>query len=152
MTHSSAPDSGTETRQIEIHEALALLRSVPVGRLAVVVDDAPDIFPVNHMVDQGTIVFRTAAGTKLSAADGRQVAFEVDGYDVAAGEAWSVVAHGIGRVVYDTDEAIEALGLPIFPWQSGAKPQVVRLTPVTITGRRFRVSGGFRDQATTATT
>ncbi|HEV7196501.1 MAG TPA: pyridoxamine 5'-phosphate oxidase family protein [Pedococcus sp.] len=135
------------TQEIETHEALALLRSVPVGRLAVVVDGAPDIFPVNHVVDQGTVVFRTAAGTKLSAAHGRPVAFEVDGYDASKGEAWSVVVHGVGRVVYEAEEAIEALKLPIFPWQSGAKPQIVRLIPSTITGRRFTVLGGVRDRS-----
>ena len=134
-----------ETQEIPAHEALALLRSVPVGRLAVVVDGSPDIFPVNHVVDHGTIVFRTAAGTKLSAAHGRPVAFEVDGYDASKGQAWSVVVHGVGRVVYEAEEAIEVLKLPIFPWQSGAKPQIVRVTPSLITGRRFRVLGGVRD-------
>lgn len=109
------------------------------------VDGAPDIFPVNHVVDHGTIVFRTAAGTKLSASHGRQVAFEVDGYDAVNGEAWSVVVHGVGHVVYESDEAISALSLPIFPWQPGAKPQFVRLTPSTITARRFTVLGGTRD-------
>lgn len=121
-----------------------MLRSVPVGRLAVIVDGAPDIFPVNHLVDHGTILFRTAEGTKLSAAHGHPVAFEVDGYDASKGEAWSVVAHGVGRLVNDADEAIEALSLPIFPWHAGAKPQVVRVVPSTITGRRFSVVGGFR--------
>jgi hypothetical protein len=119
--------------------------------LAVVVDGIPDIFPVNHVVDHGTIVFRTAAGTKLSAAHGKPVAYEVDGYDTGKGEAWSVVVHGVGRVVYEADEAIKALGLPIFPWQAGPKPQVVRLTPSTITGRRFKVTGGFRNEPTTVT-
>lgn len=130
---------------MEVHEALALLRSVPVGRLAVVVDGRPDIFPVNHFVDHGTVLFRTAAGTKLAAAHGRPVAFEVDGYDSSRSQAWSVVVHGFGRVVYDAEEAIQALSLPIFPWQSGSKPQVVRLVPTTITGRRFTVVGGYRD-------
>lgn len=145
MTQSGSSDPGTETPAIGTHEALSLLRSVPVGRLAVIVDGAPDIFPVNHVVDHGTIVFRTAAGTKLSASHGRQVAFEVDGYDAVKGEAWSVVVHGSGHLVYESDEAISALSLPIFPWQPGAKPQVVRLTPSTITARRFQVVGGVRD-------
>jgi hypothetical protein len=144
MTQSGAPHPEPSTHALGVHEALALLRSVPVGRLAVIVDEAPDIFPVNHLVDHGTIVFRTAEGTKLSAAHGHPVAFEVDGYDTSTGEAWSVVVHGVGRLVNDADEAIEALGLPLFPWQAGAKPQIVRVVPSTITGRRFAVLGGFR--------
>ena len=132
------------TRAIPPHEALALLRQSPVGRLAVVVRGKPDIFPVNHLVHHGNIVFRTAAGTKLTAAHGRPVAFEVDGYDVSRGEAWSVVVHGTGRFVYERDEAIEALQLPIFPWHGGAKPEIIKVIPDEITGRRFPVTGGVR--------
>jgi nitroimidazol reductase NimA-like FMN-containing flavoprotein (pyridoxamine 5'-phosphate oxidase superfamily) len=143
MTHGDE-FARAATRAIPPHEALALLRQSPVGRLAVVVQGKPDIFPVNHLVDHGTVVFRTAPGTKMSAAQGRPVAFEVDGYDVSRGEAWSVVVHGVGRLISDTDEAIEALQLPIFPWEGGVKPEVVRITPREITGRRFRVAGGAR--------
>jgi hypothetical protein len=143
MTHGDerAP---AETHAIPPAEALALLRQSPVGRLAVVVNGKPDIFPVNHLVDRGTVVFRTAPGTKMTAAHGHPVAFEVDGYDVSRGEAWSVVVHGTGRLVSETDEAIEALQLPLFPWQGGPKPEIIRVTPSEITGRRFPVAGGVR--------
>ena len=80
------------------NESLELLRSSVVGRLAVSITEYPDIFPINYVVDHGCIVFRTAEGTKLAAAVlGRGVAFEVDGYDQARGEAWSVVVKGHGR-------------------------------------------------------
>lgn len=60
--------------------------------MAVATDDAADIFPINFVVDHGTVVFRTAAGTKLLAALGnRAVALEVDGFDAGARTAWSVV-------------------------------------------------------------
>ncbi|MEJ7772349.1 MAG: pyridoxamine 5'-phosphate oxidase family protein [Geodermatophilaceae bacterium] len=48
-------------------ESWALLRDGVIGRLAVLVDDEPDIFPINYLVDHGSIVFRTANGTKLIA-------------------------------------------------------------------------------------
>lgn len=51
----------------------ALLRQAVVGRLAVIVDGAPDNFPVNHQVDHGSVVFRTAAGTKLAGALGHRL-------------------------------------------------------------------------------
>src|SRR5690242_20813761 len=61
-------------------ECWKLLRSVSVGRLAVWVNDHPDIFPLNYKVDHGTLVFRTGAGTKLSASlAGPPVALEADG-------------------------------------------------------------------------
>jgi nitroimidazol reductase NimA-like FMN-containing flavoprotein (pyridoxamine 5'-phosphate oxidase superfamily) len=139
-----ATQEAEATRELPTHEALALLRESPVGRLAVVVSGRPDIFPVNHVVDRGTIVFRTAHGTKLWGASGQPVAFEVDGYDVEHGEAWSVVVHGRGEVVFRTDEVLDALQLPVMPWQSGPKPEIVRIVPDKITGRRFPVVGGVR--------
>ncbi|WP_431843092.1 pyridoxamine 5'-phosphate oxidase family protein [Calidifontibacter indicus] len=64
---------------MSVSQSWLLLRSAAVGRLAVVVDGLPDIFPVNHPVDHGTILFRTAQGTKLDAASGHAVAFETTG-------------------------------------------------------------------------
>ena len=40
-----------------------LLRSQTLGRLAVVMHDAPEIFPVNYAVGEEAIVFSTGAGT-----------------------------------------------------------------------------------------
>ena len=74
-------------------ESWTLLREAVVGRLAVMVDDHPEIFPVNHMVDRGSVVFRSAAGTKLAGSVGHLVAFEVD--EVSSLFDWrSVVVHG----------------------------------------------------------
>jgi len=120
------------------------LRDAPVGRLAVLVDGRPDIFPVNAVVDHGTVVFRTAPGTKLAAASRADVAYEVDGYDVQDGAAWSVVVKGRGHVVREANEWLNAAALPIFPWQEGRKSWFVRIEPLSVTGRRFPVSGGAR--------
>jgi nitroimidazol reductase NimA-like FMN-containing flavoprotein (pyridoxamine 5'-phosphate oxidase superfamily) len=126
------------------HESWQLLREAVVGRLAVISEGAPDIFPVNFAVDHGSVVIRTAGGTKHEAAHKRQVAFEVDGYDLDTAEAWSVVLKGRAVEVYDVDEAIEVLHLPLIPWAHGSKPHLLRLVPRDITGRRFKVAGGAR--------
>lgn len=137
------------TVDLSASECWTLIRSVPVGRLAVSVDGQPDIFPVNHVVDHGTIVLRTAPGTKQSAANRHLVAFEVDGYDVQRAEAWSVVVKGPARSVERLHEVVDALQLPLFPWQDGPKPCFLRIEPDTITGRRIRVTGGHTAAATT---
>ena len=77
----------------------ALLRTAAVGRLAIVVNHRPEIFPLNFVVDHATVVFRTAEGTKLDWGAGKDVAFEVDGYEPDTGEAWSVVVKGLAREV-----------------------------------------------------
>ena len=128
------------TTILEANTCWELLRSCDVGRLAVAFGDQPDIFPVNFVVDHGTIVFRTAEGTKLAAAVlGRGVAFEVDGYDADAGEAWSVVAKGRATEIERMQDVFEALDLPLFPWHAAPKHRFVRIEPVEITGRTFDV-------------
>lgn len=135
-------NNDSHTVSLSVSECWALMRSVPVGRLAVNVDGQPDLFPVNHLVDQGTVVIRTGPGTKLDAADRQLVAFEVDGYDVERAQAWSVVVKGVARSVGGLHDMIDALELPVFPWQDGRKPCFVRIEPNSITGRRVQVSGG----------
>jgi uncharacterized protein len=118
----------------------ALLRSAEVGRLAFAVNDRPEIFPINYVVDHATVVFRTAKGTKLDWGAGHDVAFEVDGYEPQSGEAWSVVVKGRAREIKQMYEALDALELPLFPWHGSSKPRILRIEPDQITGRRFHVA------------
>src|ERR1043165_8179982 len=83
----------------------ALLVTETVGRLAVVIGDRPEIYPVNFVLDRGGIVIRTAAGTKLAAAvAGKGVAFEVDG--TVDDEAWSVIVKGAATEIEDMYEVV----------------------------------------------
>lgn len=138
MTTSTEPT----LNELPQHECWALLREAVVGRLATAIDGHPEIFPVNHVVDHGTIVIRTAAGTKLETAAGHPVAFEVDGYDVAAGAAWSVVVKGRAVEVTRLHDVLEVLSLPLFPWHDSVKPHFLRVEADVVSGRRFSVSGG----------
>jgi hypothetical protein len=133
-------DPRTGTTILEVHECWALLRSAEVGRLAVAIMNRPDIFPVNHVVEGGALVFRTAEGTKLAGAVlGQAVAYEVDGYDAEHGDAWSVVVKGRAVELEDMYEVFDACDLPLFPWHASPKPRFVRTEPASVTGRRFHV-------------
>jgi uncharacterized protein len=131
--------TGTEAGgvdELSESECWRLLRAAPYGRLAVAINNHPDVFPVNHLVDGNTLVFRSAAGTKLAAAVlGRAVAFEVDGHE--EGMAWSVVVKGSARLVERLDEYLDAELLPIRPWFAGPKPNIVRIDTEEVSGRRF---------------
>lgn len=125
---------------MSVTECWTLLRQAEVGRLAVSIADHPDIFPINYIVDGESIVFRTGAGTKLAAAVlGRGVAFEIDGYDPIAGDAWSVVVKGRAREIEHMIEYFDAEDLPLFPWHASPKPDIVRIEPEIVSGRRFHV-------------
>ena len=125
-------------RQLSHEDAWARLRSMVVGRLAFSLDGRLEIIPVNYLVDRGTLLFRTAPGTKFAASIGRLPAvFEVDGYEQEQREAWSVVAHGHLEPVLDTAEVIDVVALRLFPWQGGEKGLFVRVVPEEVTGRQF---------------
>ena len=131
-----------EPTVVELSESAcwALLRTTSVGRLAVWVDDHPDIFPLNYAVDHGTVVFRSKAGTKVSATlSDAPVALEADGYDPETKEAWSVVIKGRAEEIKDGPDLLGTVDLPLFPWQAGDKGRFIRIVPTTTSGRRFPV-------------
>jgi len=131
--------------ELDAPECWALLRSAEVGRLAISIMNRPDIFPINYIVDHGTVVFRTAEGTKLAGAVLNQaVAFEVDGYNADSGEAWSVVIKGPAVEIERMQELFDATDLPLFPWHAAPKHRFVRIEPEELTGRRFHVVEGSR--------
>ncbi len=140
----SSQDDGVKAqdhvvKELDAPTCWALLRTAEVGRLAVIVAGAPDIFPVNFVVDHATVVIRTARGTKLAAAVGPTgVAFECDGYDPDVGEAWSVVLKGQIELKESLQEKIDTAELPLVPWHAGPKPCFLRVVPDTLSGRRFR--------------
>lgn len=139
MFMSNVPDPHIDVLTHE--QCWALLRCQIVGRLGIAIMNHPDIFPVNYVVDHGSIVFRTDEGTKLAASLlGTAVAFETDHYDPAAGVAWSVVAKGEAVEIQGLFELFDAADLPLFPWQIAPKHRFVRITPEELTGRRFYVN------------
>ncbi|VXC21698.1 conserved hypothetical protein [Arthrobacter sp. 9AX] len=118
-----------------------LLASETVGRLGLVVDDHPEIFPVNYVLDNRTIVFRTGRGRKLwGAMAARPSVLEIDGYDPPSEEAWSVVVRGETQLIDDHDEVARVDSQGLQPWQPGSKDHYIRLTPRVLTGRRFKVN------------
>nr|6ECI_A Chain A, Pyridoxamine 5'-phosphate oxidase-related, FMN-binding protein [Mycolicibacterium smegmatis MC2 155]6ECI_B Chain B, Pyridoxamine 5'-phosphate oxidase-related, FMN-binding protein [Mycolicibacterium smegmatis MC2 155]6ECI_C Chain C, Pyridoxamine 5'-phosphate oxidase-related, FMN-binding protein [Mycolicibacterium smegmatis MC2 155]6ECI_D Chain D, Pyridoxamine 5'-phosphate oxidase-related, FMN-binding protein [Mycolicibacterium smegmatis MC2 155]6ECI_E Chain E, Pyridoxamine 5'-phospha len=118
-------------------ECWDLLKSVALGRIVTTVDNTSHIFPINFVVQNRTVLFRTAEGTKLvSAAINNNVLFEADDHDVEQG--WSVIVRGVARTVRDEADLAEAQRAELLPWTATAKTHWVRVLPTQITGRRFR--------------
>jgi len=146
-----APEPGENAvEELRTAECWSLLESVTLGRLAVTaLDGAPDVFPLNYTVHNGSLYARSAHGAKVFDIATRPVAaLEIDGEDDAS--HWSVVVRGTAaRVAHDAeirDSGVLRLGSA----NPASKPHVIRLTPTTVTGRRFR-KGPHNDEQTPTT-
>lgn len=112
--------------------------SAPVGRIGVLHDSAPEIYPVNHTVDGRSIVFRTDPGTKLHGLlRSPAVCFEVDSADPAEGTGWSVLVKGRAVEVRDPHDVARLGDLGLAPWALGEKHHWVRIVADEVTGRRL---------------
>jgi nitroimidazol reductase NimA-like FMN-containing flavoprotein (pyridoxamine 5'-phosphate oxidase superfamily) len=142
------PHSEHAVENLSADECWKLLTAAPLGRLATAVADPAtgqlslDVFPVNFLVHEGAIFFRTGPGAKfVDITANERVAFEADGLAVdGQSEAlnWSVVVHGSAhRLMLDRD--IEQSGvLQLDATHPTDKWNYVRITVDSITGIRFR--------------
>ena len=133
---SDSPNTGEPTTVLSDEESWELLATEKVGRLVVVVDGYPEIYPVNYAVRDRKVYFRSAEGSKLAELTVYpQVAFQVD--HIEASEAWSVVIHGRAHILqhFSDVQAVDALGLT--PWVPDSKFNYVELIASETAGRRF---------------
>jgi uncharacterized protein len=142
-------DGRTWLEHLGPDECWRLLASTPVGRIGVLVDSAPEIYPVNHLVDGRSIVFRTSPGSKLRGLDrSPSVCFQVDGIDPDTHTGWSVLVKGRATPLRNADEMGKVADLRLPYWTVGAKAHWVRIVAHQVTGRRiWHGSGTAADAA-----
>ena len=121
-----------------------LLQTVVIGRVAWVAASGDAIVvPVNFIVVDDGVVFRTAEGDKLDAAEaGRRLCFEADDVEAALQVGWSVMLTGRAEVITDPDEVRQLELLPLAPWDPAPKPFFVRIRADELTGRRLPLRAG----------
>lgn len=118
-------------------ESWEFLRSQEFGRLAFHLVGEVHIVPVNYAVDGETLLFRTAEGDKLlGIVMNDDVAFEIDQYDETT--ARSVIVRGKARKL-EEDEEHRVDQVPLRPWVTELKYNVVELAPTSISGRAFEL-------------
>lgn len=136
--------NGEDTSEVEVlkvHECWRYLRSSSVGRLALIGSSGPEVFPVNYLPEDGTLIFRTAQGSKMDALlEGERVALEADGLNSYGTIAWSVVVKGSPEPVSLDDPSQATADRAITPWEPGIKEYLFRITPTELSGRRFFIS------------
>jgi nitroimidazol reductase NimA-like FMN-containing flavoprotein (pyridoxamine 5'-phosphate oxidase superfamily) len=143
-------DGRTWLEHISPTECWALLSATPVGRIGVLNDSAPEIYPVNHVVDRHTIVFRTDPGSKLRGLlRSPAVCYQIDGINPADATGWSVLVKGRAVGLHHPDELRDATELPLHYWTLGDKAHWIRIVPDEITGRRIWSRTSRSDSAAT---
>jgi hypothetical protein len=121
-------------------ECLRLLGTHAVGRVAWNGPTSPTVLPVNFVVVDSEIWFRTAAHSSLSREiDDLAVAFQVDDVDEFTRSGWSVLVRGTAHVVYDVAR-IPGAWPDLETWPSGAHALHVVIEARQITGRRLLAS------------
>lgn len=126
---------------ISPEECADLLAATTLGRLGVIIDGRPEIFPINHVYDResGSIVYPTRAGTKLHGAlDWPWVAFEVDGTEPEDAGGWSVAVVGAAEEITDPEEIARFTRQRHVLWAAGRAAHWIRIVPTKVTGRRIR--------------
>jgi uncharacterized protein len=136
MSRYPADHAGLEI--LPFDRCLRLLATVPVGRVSFFAEGEIVVLPVNHVMDGQDPVFRTARGSKLSAAEGQNVvAFEADGYDERTRSGWSVLVNGRACAIYEEAEIRRLSRLGLHPWVSAVdRPFWIRIRPTSISGRQ----------------
>jgi uncharacterized protein len=118
-------------------ECWHLLSLHTIGRVGVLVNGAPEIYPLNFTTAGRSIIFRTDPGNKLRGLDsGRPICFEVDGLDFEHETGWSVLVKGSGAEM-SADEIDEKTRAHLMLWSLGEKAHWVRISPKEVTGRRL---------------
>jgi nitroimidazol reductase NimA-like FMN-containing flavoprotein (pyridoxamine 5'-phosphate oxidase superfamily) len=131
--------------ELDESECLRLIAGQEIGRLAYIGRYDLTVLPVNYRLVDGTILFRTAQDsltgedlrTGIAHADFK-VSFEVDHFNEATREGWSVLIQGPAHHLDSDAEQESAQSAGVEPWPSGDKDHFIRITPTWVTGRRIR--------------
>jgi uncharacterized protein len=133
--YSDAPAPPQLTR----NECLALLASVPVGRIIFTRRALPAVELVSFVLDRGEIVILTDSGGQLAAAArGAIVAFEADLLDIAGQTGWSVTAIGPSRAVTDQSDKDRLREMGLGSLAPVAREHFIRVSPQILSGQRLR--------------
>ena len=135
----------SDSESLDRAACLDLLESVGLGRVAWVAHDGRVVVePVNFVLDDDGVVFRTGEGEKLDAVrSGRSFSFETDEVEPALRVGWSVLVSGRAEVVGDLERQRPSDQRLPLPWdQTAPRPYLVRIRTEQVSGRRLPLHPG----------
>ena len=120
---------------LEREQCDAHLSAGGVGRIVYSNERGPVALPVNFEFTEGEIIFSTDEAKADVLAQLPVIGFEIDRVDETFSEGWSVIVSGPARRVVDPDELQRVSSLDLEAWAGGDRHAVVKIAPVTVTGR-----------------
>lgn len=122
---------------LEPPECHRLLATGFVGRVGLVVGDLAYVLPVNYVLVDDLLIFRTALGSAFDQlARERRLTLEIDHVDPGFHAGWSVMAIGWGTGLEDKVDVQLLEGLTLRPWGMGSRPGWIGIRIDELTGRR----------------
>jgi nitroimidazol reductase NimA-like FMN-containing flavoprotein (pyridoxamine 5'-phosphate oxidase superfamily) len=127
-----------EPIELSERECRELLSGEVFGRLAITTASGPRIVPLNYVVVDDALVFRTTPYSQVAREGvGHDAAFEIDRVDHSLQTGWSVVAVGSLESVDPAElDDLHKAWVPR-PWAGGQRHLYVRLRWREVTGRRI---------------
>ena len=127
---------------LELERCLEHLRTEQVGRIAIVVDGSPIVFPITYRLletsSQTWIAIRTRPGNVIDQAS-MNTAFEIDGIDASHHRGWSVLVRGSLQHVNPEAAGFRERFDPQ-PWMTTDRDAWLVIEPYSITGRELHPS------------
>jgi nitroimidazol reductase NimA-like FMN-containing flavoprotein (pyridoxamine 5'-phosphate oxidase superfamily) len=128
---------GGRLEVLEATECRRLLISTSFGRLGYSAADEQRIVPMNYVIAEEHLVFRTSSENEVARfAPDRQVAFEVDKIDEFLQSGWSVLVSGTAEELPRASLRAMDVGETPEPWAAGVRSLYLRIPLARITGRR----------------
>lgn len=134
----SDADLGLFVQHLGDDECWQLLAATNIGRIGVLVDSAPEVYPMNYAVMGRSVLFRTDEGNKLRGLErSPSVCFEIDDMNADLHTGWSVLVKGTAVELTAPDDLERASALPLELWSIGNKSHWFIIDPSEVTGRRI---------------
>lgn len=140
MTTASDGNRAILAKALTRAECYELLSNTTVGHIAFVNGEGQQLIPINFIVLDEIVYFRTAYTGILAdlTAGHSDVAFGVDHHDDASRTGWNVTVRGSARQVEDRATINKVLGNPnLRPWAGGVRSKVIEVRPESVAGRKI---------------
>lgn len=135
MWENTTPHQGVDLTDTE---CWALLAGGETGRVAYEDNGRVLVFPVNYVVHEQAVYFRTNKDGALGGGlDHRNASFQIDHHNTSRMDGWSVLLSGRAEAVRDRDLLTALWGRRMAePWGGGQRDMFMGIDAAVVTGRR----------------